>query len=60
MITLNEQGQLIKGSYLEQNEYIVFPVTEGSINRTTNAAPHPICDEVSYLVSDGTKKGIEK
>ncbi|WP_251441474.1 type I-C CRISPR-associated protein Cas8c/Csd1 [Veillonella intestinalis] len=60
VITLNEEGRLIKGSYLEQNEYIVFPVTEESINRTTNAAPHPICDEVSYLVSDGTKKGIEK
>lgn len=60
VITLNEEGRLIKGSYLAQNEYIVFPVTEGSINRTTNAAPHPICDEVSYLVSDGTKKGIEK
>lgn len=60
VITLNEEGRLINGDYLAQNEYIVFPVTEGSINRTTNAAPHPICDEVSYLVSDGSKKGIEK
>lgn len=60
VITLTEKGDFIKGDFLPQNEYMIFPVTEESINRTTNVAPHPICDEVGYLISDGSKKNNEK
>ena len=49
-ITIDEEGKPIGGRFLNKDELIIFPITEESITRSgSKVAPHPICDELSYL-----------
>lgn len=48
-VTLSSEGEFIKADWVPKDEYIIFPVTESSIVRSRGAAPHPLCDELSYL-----------
>ena len=35
--------------FLLNNTYTIFPVTEDSLNRTSNVFAHPLCDDMQYL-----------
>lgn len=48
-VTLNEEGEFLRAKYLEKNEVIIFPVTESSVARANDKAPHSLCDELSYI-----------
>ncbi len=49
-VTLNERGEFIKAEWVPKDQIIIFPITESSIIRAGKViAPHPLCDELSYL-----------
>lgn len=50
-ITLNEEGDFLRANYLEKNEIIIFPITEASVARANDKAPHPLSDELSYITT---------
>ena len=54
-ITITNEGQFIKADWVPKDEYIIFPVTESSIIRSSGPAPHPLCDELSYLSKEINK-----
>lgn len=59
-ITLSTQGEFIKADWVPKDEYIIFPVTESSIIRSSGSAPHPLCDELSYLSKEINTEKHEK
>ncbi len=48
-IVLDEEGVPSHLSFLEKDAYTIFPVTEDSLNRTSNEFAHPLCDDMQYL-----------
>ena len=58
-ITITNEGQFIKADWVPKDEYIIFPVTESSIIRSSGPAPHPLCDELSYLSKEINKNKHE-
>ncbi len=49
-VTLSERGGFIKAEWVPKDQIVIFPVTESSIIRAGKViAPHPLCDELSYL-----------
>lgn len=48
-ITLTPEGGFVKADWIPKDDYIIFPVTERSIVRSRGIAPHPLCDELSYM-----------
>lgn len=49
-VTLSEKGKFIKAEWVPKDQIVIFPVTENSIIRAGKViAPHPLCDELSYL-----------
>ncbi|TAH64684.1 MAG: type I-C CRISPR-associated protein Cas8c/Csd1 [Anaerolineaceae bacterium] len=58
-ITLTNNGEFIKADWVPKDEYIIFPVTESSIIRSSRPAPHPLCDELSYLSKEINNKKHE-
>lgn len=34
---------------MEKDVYTIFPITEDSLNRTSNPFGHPLCDDMQYL-----------
>lgn len=49
-VTLSEDGKFVKAEWMPKDQIAIFPVTENSIIRSgTTQAPHPLCDELSYL-----------
>lgn len=59
-ITLSEKGQFIKAEWLPKDSIIIFPISEISNNRTSGHAPHPLCDELSYLSKEINAEKHEK
>lgn len=52
-VTLSEQGKFIKAEWIPEGQIAIFPITENSIIRSGSViAPHPLCDELSYLSSE--------
>lgn len=52
-VTLSEKGKFIKAEWMPKEQIAIFPVTEDSIIRAgTVIAPHPLCDEFSYLAKE--------
>lgn len=52
-ITLSENGDFIKAEWVPKDQIIIFPITENSIIRAGKViAPHPLCDELSYLAKE--------
>ncbi len=50
VMTLTEKGRFIKAEWVPKDQIAIFPVTENSIIRAGKViAPHPLCDELSYL-----------
>lgn len=60
-ITINSNSNAIGGRFLDEDEIIVFPITEDSIKRAgSTIAPHAISDELSYLSNEIDSKKNEK
>ena len=55
-VIISKEGQLIEYDYVPKGETIIFPVTEDSAARSSNVAPHPIVDNMSYVVQDGSPR----
>jgi len=52
-IVIDEQGRFRRARTLGRTEAsTLIPVTESSAGRTAGAAPHPLCEEISYCASD--------
>lgn len=52
-VTLNEKGDFLNAVEVsKQNAVTLIPVTEGSAGRSSGAAPHALCDTLSYLAGD--------
>lgn len=48
-ISLKENGDFIKADWVPKDDYIIFPISENSIVRSSGVASHPLSDELSYL-----------
>lgn len=47
---ISEKGEFIKAEWMPKDKIAIFPITENSIIRAGKViAPHPLCDELSYL-----------
>lgn len=55
-VTIDEEGNLLDAHKLEKgsNVITVIPVTEDSAARTSDIAPHPLCDKLCYIAGDYT------
>ena len=52
-VTLSENGDFIKAEWVPKDRIVIFPITENSIIRAGSAnAPHPLCDELSYVAKE--------
>lgn len=48
-IILDDDGVPNHINFVDKDAYVVFPVTEKSVNRTSNISAHPLCDYMPYL-----------
>ncbi|UUX32772.1 type I-C CRISPR-associated protein Cas8c/Csd1 [Fundicoccus culcitae] len=56
-IVMDESSNFITVSKLDQNSYIIFPVTLDSVSRSgVNAPPHPLQDDLQYLTTEFDEK----
>lgn len=55
-VIISKEGRFIAYDYVPKGETIIFPVTEDSAARSSNVAPHPIVDNMSYVVQDGSPR----
>lgn len=52
-VTVSDKGEFIKAEWMTKDQIVIYPVTEESIIRAGNKiAPHPLCDELSYLAKE--------
>ncbi|MDR1482222.1 MAG: type I-C CRISPR-associated protein Cas8c/Csd1 [Synergistaceae bacterium] len=58
-ITIDGDGNFLRASVIKKEETRI-PVTEGSSCRTSNGAPHPLCDKIQYVAGDYTDYGGDK
>lgn len=64
-IVINGDGEFLRARMLEKNEVVtIIPVTEDSATRSSNNAPHPLCDKLQYVAGDyityvTKKRGME-
>ncbi|MDR3355184.1 MAG: type I-C CRISPR-associated protein Cas8c/Csd1 [Synergistaceae bacterium] len=58
-ITVDGDGNFLRASVVKKEETRI-PVTEISSCRTSNGAPHPLCDKIQYVAGDYTDCGGEK
>lgn len=57
-VTLDKNGTLLHCSFAEDGEIHCFPVTEDSVARSSNLAPHPIVDKMKYCIKEiGDEQG---
>lgn len=50
-VTLDEIGTLLSADFAVDDEVYIFPITEDSVVRTNNIAPHPLEDKMQYCIS---------
>ena len=53
-VTIDKDGNFISAQKVDKK--IIIPVTEESSGRTSAPAPHPICDNLGYLLGNDNKK----
>lgn len=58
-IAIDGEGNF-KSAKIVQKEETVVPATDKSTSRTTNDAPHPLCDKVQYCGADYARFGGAK
>lgn len=51
-VTLDNEGKFIRSEILPAKTQIIIPATEDSASRSSNVAPHPLMDNISYCASD--------
>src|SRR5699024_5797988 len=50
-VLLDKHGNFLSANFLEEDEIIIFPVTQDSIARSGKYPPsHPLVDKISYIV----------
>lgn len=61
-ITVNQKGEFVSASLLGKDvEKIIVPVTEESSGRTSAPCPHPLDEQLSYLVPyNSVKRDVPK
>lgn len=60
-IAIDGRGKFLRARVLQREEQATtIPATEGSASRTSNAAPHPLCDKIQYCAVDYAKRGGKK
>lgn len=56
-ITLDPDGRFVDASAVDKSEpKIVIPATEGSAGRTSAPCPHPLCEQIGYLIPENETK----
>lgn len=56
-IVINANGDFLSAMALDKKDpRIIIPVTEESSGRTGGACPHPLCEQIGYLVPYNTEK----
>ena len=55
-LVITREGKLIEHNWVPKGEIILFPVTEDSSARSSGIAPHPLVDNASYLLRDGSAR----
>lgn len=56
-ITLDADGAFVIASAVEKDSpKIVIPATEGSAGRTSAPCPHPLCEQIGYLIPQKEEK----
>ncbi len=57
-VVLNDKGEVDFNSsgFVLRNEYIIYPITENSLVRSSNVEAHPLADEISYIVAPESSK----
>ena len=53
-ITIDADGMFVSADRIDKK--IIIPVTEASAGRSSNLAPHPLCEQVKYLIGDDEEK----
>lgn len=60
-VSIDDKGNFRRARALGRTESpTLIPVTESSAGRTSGAAPHPLCEEISYCASDYPEINIIK
>ncbi|MDD4910732.1 MAG: type I-C CRISPR-associated protein Cas8c/Csd1 [Sideroxydans sp.] len=60
-VIIDDQGHFRRARLLGRTEApTLIPVTESSAGRTAGAAPHPLCEEISYCASDYPEINTER
>lgn len=55
-VLLDKQGEFLSAKFLEEDEIIIFPVTQDSIARSGKYPPsHPLVDKLSYITTENEK-----
>lgn len=55
-VLLDKQGEFLSAKFLEEDEIIIFPVTQDSIARSGKYPPsHPLVDKLSYITTENDK-----
>jgi CRISPR-associated protein Csd1 len=57
-ITIDLEGDFISIAQVDAKAEgkFIFPVTEGSIGRTSGISPHPLCEQLDYFLDSCPKK----
>lgn len=56
-VSLSRDGRFISASKVNaEDEKTIFPVTEASAGRTSGICPHPLCEQIGYLIPANAKK----
>ena len=56
-ITLDAEGHFVDATAVDKTApKIIIPATESSAGRTSAPCPHPLCEQIEYLISANEKK----
>ncbi len=60
-IIIDKNGKFESASEIDKNDRrTIIPATEDSASRTSGVMPHPLCDQLGYLVPELDEKGKHK
>jgi CRISPR-associated protein Csd1 len=60
-VALDSQGKFLRARVLQRGEQTTpIPATEDSASRSSNEAPHALCDKIQYCAKDYAERGGKK
>lgn len=60
-ITIDMDGKFIQAAIVPKDQAkVIIPVTEESAGRSSNIAPHPLCEQIQYLCSYDSKSSEKR